>query len=187
MEYNASEHSFTEGDGVERAVEWFVAITSLVAGASQLLPPGDWADAYRQLHRCGRPGAFVHGALHLAPGALLVAGQLIKEGGVRRGRLGLAGQNVPLQRSLVRFYNLPLETGLFVVSLESGGPAERAGLQEGDGIIQFDGQDVPNIDVLHRLLTEKQVGVPVPVTVLRYPEKLVLAIVPEETQARAEG
>ena len=55
-------------------MEWFVAITSLVAGASHLLRPGDWAEAYRQLHRCGRPGAFVNGALHLVPGALLVAG-----------------------------------------------------------------------------------------------------------------
>jgi len=59
---------------VERAVEWFVAITSLVAGASHVLRPGDWAETYRQLHRCGRPGAFANGALHLVPGALLVAG-----------------------------------------------------------------------------------------------------------------
>jgi hypothetical protein len=59
---------------VERAIECFVAITSLVAGASHLLRPGDWAEAYRQLHRCGRPGAFVNGVLHLVPGALLVAG-----------------------------------------------------------------------------------------------------------------
>jgi hypothetical protein len=59
---------------VERAVESFVAITSLVVGASHLLRPGVWAEAYRQLHRCGRPGAFVNGALHLLPGALLVVG-----------------------------------------------------------------------------------------------------------------
>jgi hypothetical protein len=62
------------GDGVEQAVEWFVAITSLVVGASHLLRPGDWAEAYRQLHRCGRPGAFVNGALSLVPGAVVLAG-----------------------------------------------------------------------------------------------------------------
>ena len=61
---------------MERAVEWFVAITSLVAGASHLLRPGDWAAAYRQLHGCGRPGAFVNGGLTLAVGALIVAGHL---------------------------------------------------------------------------------------------------------------
>jgi hypothetical protein len=59
---------------VERAVELFVAITSLVVGASHLLRPGDWAETYRQLYRFGRPGAFVNGALHLVPGTLLVAG-----------------------------------------------------------------------------------------------------------------
>ena len=59
---------------MERAVEWFVAITSLVVGASHLLRPGDWAEAFRQLHRCGRPGAFVNGALNLASGALVVVG-----------------------------------------------------------------------------------------------------------------
>ena len=59
---------------MERVVEWFVAITAGVVGLSHLLRPGDWAEAYGQLHRCGRPGAFANGALHLAPGALLVAG-----------------------------------------------------------------------------------------------------------------
>jgi hypothetical protein len=59
---------------VERAVEWFVAITAFAVGASHLLRPGDWAAAFRQLHGCGRPGAFVNGALSLAPGAALVAG-----------------------------------------------------------------------------------------------------------------
>jgi hypothetical protein len=59
---------------VERAVEWFVAVTSFAVGSSHLLRPGDWAEAYRQLHRCGRPGAFANGGLHLAAGAVIVAG-----------------------------------------------------------------------------------------------------------------
>ena len=70
----------TEGSQVDRAVEWFVAITSLVVGASHLLRPGDWAEAYRQLHRLGRPGAFVNGALHLTFGAVIVAGHPSWEG-----------------------------------------------------------------------------------------------------------
>ena len=59
---------------MERAVEWFVAITSLVVGASHLLRPKDWAEAFRQLHACGRPGAFVNGGLSLFSGAAIVAG-----------------------------------------------------------------------------------------------------------------
>jgi hypothetical protein len=59
---------------MERAVEWFVAVTSFVIGASHILRSGDWAEAYRQLHRCGRPGAFANGALSLMVGAAVVAG-----------------------------------------------------------------------------------------------------------------
>jgi len=59
---------------MERAVEWFVAVTGVVIGLSHLLRPGDWAEAFRQLHRCGRPGAFANGALSLVTGAVVVAG-----------------------------------------------------------------------------------------------------------------
>jgi S1-C subfamily serine protease len=118
--------------------------------------------------------------------AKFVAGRLIKDGRIRRGYLGLAGQNVPLQRSLVRFYNLPVESGLLVVSVEPDSPAQRAGVQEGDVIVGFDDASVANIDALHKLLTEKQLGVPARLTVLRYPDKLVLAIVPEERKAGGE-
>ena len=59
---------------MEQAVEWFVAITSFIIGTSHFLRPGDWAEAFRQLHRCGRPGAFANGALNLVPGAAVVAG-----------------------------------------------------------------------------------------------------------------
>jgi S1-C subfamily serine protease len=114
--------------------------------------------------------------------AKFVAGRLMQDGRIRRGYLGLAGQNVPLQRSLVRFFNLPIESGVLVASLEPDSPAERAGLQDGDVIVAFGDQNVPNIDALHKLLTEKQVGVATPLTVLRYPEKVVLAIVPVEAR-----
>jgi hypothetical protein len=59
---------------MEQAVEWFVAVTAAVIGLSHLLRPGDWADAFGQLHRWGRPGAFVNGGLSLATGAAVVAG-----------------------------------------------------------------------------------------------------------------
>jgi hypothetical protein len=59
---------------VERAVEWLVAVTSLGIGFSYIVRAGDWAEAYRQLHRCGRPGAFVNGGVSLAVGAAIVAG-----------------------------------------------------------------------------------------------------------------
>ena len=59
---------------MERAVEWFVAVTALAVGVSHRLRPGDWAEAFRLLHRCGRPGAFANGALSLATGAIIASG-----------------------------------------------------------------------------------------------------------------
>lgn len=113
--------------------------------------------------------------------AKYVAGRLIKDGRIRRGKLGIAGQNVPIQRSLVRFFNLALDTGVLVVSVESGSPAEQAGVQNRDLLIGFDGQDLPNIDTLHRLLAEREVGVPATLTLLRFPERKVVTVVPEES------
>ncbi len=59
---------------MERAVEWFVAVTSLVVGASHIMRADDWVEVFARLHRAGRPGAFANGALSLAPGAAVVAG-----------------------------------------------------------------------------------------------------------------
>jgi len=59
---------------MERAVEWYLAITLTVVGLSHLLRPRDWTEAYRQLHACGHPGAFVNGGLNLVSGAVVVAG-----------------------------------------------------------------------------------------------------------------
>ncbi len=113
--------------------------------------------------------------------AKFVAGKLIKEGKIRRSYIGLGGQNVQLHRRLVRFYRLPVETGILVVSMEEGGPAKRAGLAEGDIIIGFDEQSIAGIDDLHKALTEEKVGAETPIIVLRRSERLVLSVIPEES------
>lgn len=118
--------------------------------------------------------------------ARFVAGRLIRDGRIRRGYLGLGGQNVPLARRLVRFHNLPADTGILVISVEGGSPAEKAGIREGDIIVEFDGHPVKAIDGLHRLLTESQVGVPSRLTILRQTSKQVLEVVPQESPRAAD-
>jgi S1-C subfamily serine protease len=114
--------------------------------------------------------------------AKFVAGQLIKQGRVRRSYIGVAGQDVPLLRRVVRFHNLPIESGILVVAVESGSPAQRAGVLEGDVIVGYGSQPIAGIDELHRVLTEHQVGVRSSLGVIRKGEKRVLAIVPEESR-----
>src|SRR3989440_2838422 len=84
--------------------------------------------------------------------AKLVAGWLIRDGKIRRSYIGVAGQNVPIHRRVIRFYNLPLETGVLVVSVEKDSPAAKTGLREGDVIVAFDAEPIGNIHELHRRL-----------------------------------
>jgi len=116
--------------------------------------------------------------------AKLVAGRLIKDGKIRRGYLGMGGQNVPIPRRLVRAYHLPVETGVLVVSIEDGSPANRAGLAEGDVLVRYGQHPVAGIDDLHRLLIDDEVGVQSTLAVLRRTELVTLDVVPGEPPAR---
>ena len=114
--------------------------------------------------------------------ARLVAGWLIRDGRIRRSYIGVAGQNVPLHRRVIRFYDLPLETGVLVVSIEKNSPAERAGLREGDLIVGFNDQPIGSVHDLHKILVGEQIGVSASLTVIRHTEKLELPILPAESR-----
>jgi S1-C subfamily serine protease len=117
--------------------------------------------------------------------AKFVAARLIRDGKIRRGYLGVAGQNVALPRRIARMHNLAVESGILVVSIEPNSPAQRAGLREGDIIVSYDGQPIAGIDDLHRRLTDQQVGVVSRLTLVRRAEKIVLDVIPEESHASA--
>jgi S1-C subfamily serine protease len=112
--------------------------------------------------------------------AKYIAGFLIKDGVIRRSYIGVGGQTAKIHRRVVRHFNLPTETGMLVLQVEPGSPASRAGLREGDLVVEFDGQTITGIDDLHKHLTGAQVGVRSGLTVIRHTEKLRLEIVPEE-------
>ena len=114
--------------------------------------------------------------------AKFVASRLLRDGRIRRSYVGISGQTVPVHRRVVRFYDLPKETGALVLSVEDESPAKRTGLREGDVIVALDGQPVAGVDDLHRLLTEVRVGVSCLLTVLRWTEKVELRVVPEEAR-----
>lgn len=117
--------------------------------------------------------------------AKFVAGRLIRDGKISRSYIGMAGQNVPIPRRIVRFYQLPVETGVLVVSFETNGEASaarEAGLLAGDLVVEFDGNPIRGIDDLHRLLTDERIGKQVPVTVIRGVQKITIELVPKEKQ-----
>jgi S1-C subfamily serine protease len=117
--------------------------------------------------------------------AKYVAGRLIKDGKIARSYIGVAGQNVPLHRRIVRFFDLPVETAVLVVGVEPNSPAARAGLTDGDLLIAFDDKPIASVDHLHRLLTDQLIGRDAKLTVVRRTEKLELTVRPEESSRKA--
>jgi S1-C subfamily serine protease len=114
--------------------------------------------------------------------AKFVASRLLRDGRIRRSYIGVEAQTVALHRRLVRFYDLPQDSGVVVMSVTSDSPGQKAGLREGDVIIALDGKPVGGVDDLHRLLTDARVGVGNALTVLRHTEKLELKVIPAEAQ-----
>jgi S1-C subfamily serine protease len=112
--------------------------------------------------------------------ARFVAGKLLTEGRIRRGVIGVAGQNVTLPRRLVRLHDLRTEGGILVAGLEPDGPALAAGVAVGDVVVGYDGEPVGGIDDLHRLLTERRLGIPRPLTVLRRGERRDIFVLARE-------
>jgi S1-C subfamily serine protease len=114
--------------------------------------------------------------------AKFVSSCLMRDGRIRRGRIGMAGQNVDLKEDFVKSMNLSSGQGVLVVNIEKGSPAQKCGLEPGDVIIGLEGQPIANIDDLHKLLTEEMIGKAVTLTVIRRYDKLQLKVMPEESR-----
>jgi S1-C subfamily serine protease len=100
-------------------------------------------------------------------------------GRVIHGYLGLHGRTVTVARHLARQWDLK-PAGVEVLAIESGGPADQAGILEGDVIVLLGDRPAENVDDLHKSLTELPVGIPVTVTLLRGVRRLERFVVPAE-------
>ncbi|MDX6642977.1 MAG: hypothetical protein QOD76_939 [Solirubrobacteraceae bacterium] len=107
-----------------------------------------------------------------------VIGALMSEGRVRRAYIGIAGGPRPLPPHARRRFTT--DTGVEVVDVVAGSPAERAGLRPEDTIVELDGSPITGVDALQRLMVADRIGTTVPVTVLRGGNTLSLELVPVE-------
>jgi serine protease Do len=82
--------------------------------------------------------------------------ELIANGRVERGVLGIRLINITPW--IASEFNLPVESGVGISSLDAGGPAAQGGLQIGDIIVRIAGDDVNNSGDLIRILTEHKGG-----------------------------
>jgi S1-C subfamily serine protease len=109
-----------------------------------------------------------------------VIGELLIHGKVRRSYLGLAGEVRPISQRVQRYFELPSNSVVVVASVEADGPAQRAGLREGDFIIALEGASVATVDDIHRLLASKPSGSTLNVTILRNQARRELQVVSGE-------
>src|SRR6266516_2472208 len=112
-----------------------------------------------------------------------VLGQLMTTGHVRRGYLGIAGQNRPLARSTARRLGLAQHAGVEVMRVERSGPAAEAGVAAGDVIVAADGEPVRSVDDLHRLLGRWPLAGALPLRILRAGELVSVEATPREQPA----
>ena len=96
-----------------------------------------------------------------------VAHRLMRDGRVRRSRLGIAGQTVPLDRRIVRGLERASANAMMISEIIPNGPAARAALETGDILLEFGGEPVSGVDHLHRLLTAERAETDIPVRILR--------------------
>jgi len=120
-----------------------------------------------------------------AAAAKPVIDQLIKHGQVRRGWLGVHIQAVTDE--IAETLGLKEATGALVASVIKQGPAEKAKIEAGDVILDFDGKKVTEMRRLPRMVADTEVGREVPVTVWRNNKKVSLkAKVGELTESTTE-
>ena len=109
--------------------------------------------------------------------------ELMREGYVARGWFGIAGQTQGLSRALARRLKLSAESGVLVVAVSGGGPAEAAGLRGGDVVLTLDGAPSPSVDAIHKLLTRERIGKRITLELLRNGARVQVGL---NVQARPE-
>ncbi|MFT4745498.1 MAG: S1-C subfamily serine protease [Nonlabens sp.] len=97
--------------------------------------------------------------------ALSVADDLIVHGEVRAGFLGIEGRSIDAE--VARLYELATEFGAVIITVQPGSPAAIAGLQEGDVITAFDGEQIDTMLDLATIVRRRDPGETVTLTVMR--------------------
>ena len=116
--------------------------------------------------------------------ALNVKDQLVKHGKVTRGRLGVTIQEV--NATLAESFNLDRARGALVSAVETGSPAEKAGLQVGDIILKYNGVAIERSSDLPTLVADTAPGKSAPVQVWRKGAEKTFTVATFEGKAKGD-
>ena len=109
-----------------------------------------------------------------------VAGQLIREGRVRRAYLGVSGQTIQMGRREVLEYALPASTAVRVMEVQPDTAASHVGIQPGDLITKVGDVPVVSVDDLQRTLGRHPIGEPLMLELVRDSRRLTVLTHPTE-------
>jgi len=112
--------------------------------------------------------------------ARMVASTLIREGRVRRARLGIAGAATPIGSGLARSLGLSANSGIRVLDVTDRSPAARAGIRKGDILVSLDGATIASLTDLQRALVAERIGHATLVTLVRRGERVTVGVTPTE-------
>ncbi|MBI3871660.1 MAG: DegQ family serine endoprotease [candidate division Zixibacteria bacterium] len=105
---------------------------------------------------------------------------IVANGKVQRGSLGISFQDV--DAAIADAFHLPEPRGALINAITPSGPADGAGLQRGDVIVEFDGQAVSDAIELRRLIALSPVGRTVDVTYQRWDKRQTVTVQVAELQ-----
>lgn len=71
-------------------------------------------------------------------------------------QIGITGSDI--NSAIMRYYNLPVDKGVMVVSVSEGSGAEAAGISAGDVIVAAEGKDIASMDELTAAKKGKKIG-----------------------------
>src|SRR6267378_1678807 len=114
--------------------------------------------------------------------ARMVAGMLIRDGRVRRAYLGIGGAATPIGRQLANELGITNTSGIRILEVVAGGPAQRAGLEIRDLIVDLDGAPIATLSDLQRTLAADRIGRPVEVGYVRFGELRRTTVTPAEAR-----
>lgn len=117
--------------------------------------------------------------------ATAVVPELLHNGRVVRGWLGIGLDGVELTAAQAQRHGLTAVRALAVRLVQAGSPAAAAGLRPGDILLRLDGKPVAATGDLYRILDRSCIGRTLPLTVLRGDGQLELTVVPAQLPAAA--
>jgi serine protease Do len=110
----------------------------------------------------------------------------LRTGRVVRGVIGVQVRVSAITKQEAAAFGLPSADGAVLNTVARGGPADRAGLEPGDVVVEYQGRPVSNSDALVSMVVATKPGTTAPITIVRDKQRKTLNLTVDELDLEAE-